>query len=229
MRAWAPDRKHAIRTYRTLQAMLGPLIRFTFRTSRKGVRQIPKRGPVILVTNHASNLDPVLVVGALHRPVFHLGKHTLFSKPFRSWFFQTLGGQIPVNREKGGNEAAIQAAVQALEKGFALGIYPEGHRSPDGTLRRGKTGLGRIALLTGVPCYPVAVDQSWNVWPKGQKLPRPFRRTRVLVGRPRVYAKDIEAAADREACQRVVDQLMGDIAALLGQSYDPSTVPPAHP
>ena len=227
MRAWGEGRKHALRTYRSLQVIAAPLVRGLFRIQRVGIKKIPKKGPVILVTNHESNIDPVLVVCSMGRPIFHLGKHTLFTKPFRSWFFQTLGGQIPVNREGGGNDAAIQAAVTALKKGFALGIYPEAHRSPDGRLRRGKPGLGRIAYLSGAPVYPVAVDGTFEVWPKGKAMPTFFKRTKVLVGEPRKYAKDAALAADHAACQAVTDDLMGDIARLLGQSYDPKTAPPA--
>lgn len=227
MRAWLDHERHALRTYRTLQVALGPVARFLFRTKRVGLSKIPKKGAAILVTNHVSNLDPVLVVLSMRRPIFHLGKHTLFTKRFRSWFFQRLGGQIPVNRERGGNEAAIQAAVTVLRKGFALGIYPEAHRSPDGTLRRGKPGLGRIAYLSGAPCYPVAVDGTFKVWPKGQKMPNLFRRTRVIVGDPRVYPRDPSKAEDYEACQAVTDDLMSDIAKLLGQPYDPKTAPRA--
>lgn len=222
--SWGEDR-HALRLYRSLQVVLGPIARFLFRTRRSGIRKIPKRGPVILVTNHASNLDPVLVVLSMRRPVFHLGKRELFTTRFRSWFFQTLGGQIPVDRERGGNDPAIDAAVRALERGMAIGIYPEAHRSPDGRLQRGKFGVGRLAYLTGAPCYPVAVDGTFEVWPKTKRLPRPFRRTRILVGEPRRYARDAARAQDREACQRVADDLMGDLAKLLGQDYDPATAP----
>jgi 1-acyl-sn-glycerol-3-phosphate acyltransferase len=226
VRAWLEDERHAVRTYRFLQASLGPVGRFLFRTKRIGLRKIPKKGAAILVTNHVSNLDPVLVVCSMRRPVFHLGKHTLFTKRFRAWFFERLGGQIPVHRERGGNEGAIQAAVAVLRKGFALGIYPEAHRSPDGRLRRGKPGLGRIAYLSGAPCYPVAVDGTFRAWPKGRKFPKLFRRTRLIVGDPRVYPRDPAKAEDFEACQAVTDELMTDIARLLGQPYDAKTAPP---
>lgn len=227
MKAWGEGRKHALRTYRTLRAIAAPVVRGLFRIERIGVKKIPKKGPVILVTNHESNIDPLLVVCSTQRLIFHLGKHTLFTKPFRSWFFQTLGGQIPVNREKGGNEAAIQAAVTALKKGFAFGIYPEAHRSPDGKLRRGKPGLGRIAYLSGAPVYPVAVDGAFETWPKGQALPKFFKKTRVIVGDPRHYPRDPALAENYDACQAVTDDLMSDIARLLGQPYDPKTAPPA--
>lgn len=229
MKAWTEDRRHAIRTYRTLQVTAGAVARWLFSVKRVGIRKIPKRGPCILVTNHVSNLDPVIVVASMRRPIFHLGKHTLFTKRFRAWFFETLGGQIPVNREGGGNEAAIQAALKALKKGFALGIYPEAHRSPDGRLRRGKAGLGRIVYLSGAPVYPVAVDGTFEVWPKGKTMPRLFKRTRVVVGEPRHYPLDPAKAENYAACQAVTDEVMGDIARLLGQPYDPATALPPTP
>lgn len=228
VRAWT-EREPAARTYRAIQATVSPLLRGVFRIERHGVRRIPKKGPVILVTNHASNLDPVLVIASVRRPLYHLGKHTLFTTRLRSWFFQTLGGQIPVNRERGGNEPAIQAAVAALERGVALGIYPEAHRSPDGTLRRGKSGVGRIAYLSGAPCIPVAVEGTWRVWPKGRRFPKLFSRTRVLVGAPRTWPRDPAKAADRDACQEVADTLMADLASLLGQPYDAKRAPPPRP
>lgn len=230
VRAWG-EGEHALRTYRFLQVTLGTALRGLLRTSREGVEKIPKTGPVILVTNHVSNIDPVCVVVSLNRPVFHLAKHTLFTKPFRSWFFQTLGGQIPVRRgERGSNEAAVQAAVNALRKGAALGIYPEAHRSKTGKLHRGRPGVGRIALLTGVPVYPVAVQGTFKVWPKGKKVPRLLVPTKVIVGDALHFPKDAKRAADTAECQRVTDQVMVELAKLLGQhDYHPDRADWAHP
>lgn len=225
-RAWREDHHPWFRLYRFLRFFLGGLIRLLFRVQRVGVRTIPRTGPVILVTNHASNLDPILVVASVPRPLFHLGKHTLFIRRPSRYFFYHMGGQIPVDRQAGGNEAALQAAVRALGRGVAFAIYPEGHRSSDGQLRRGKTGVGRLALLSGAPCYPVAVDRTWLVWPKHERFPRLFRRTRVLVGAPRRYPKDPEAAENRARTQQIADELMGDLAKLLGQPYDPSAALP---
>ncbi|HLE47505.1 MAG TPA: lysophospholipid acyltransferase family protein [Candidatus Thermoplasmatota archaeon] len=219
------DERHATRLYRVLQIIVSPIIRFLFRTRRRGHKTIPKRGPVILVSNHASNLDPVIVVGSIPRTIFHLGKHTLFTTPFRRWFFQKLGGQIPVDRMRGGNEDAIRAAVSVLNRGLALGIYPEGRRSPDGRVYKGKTGVARVALLSGAPVYPVALVGLAATWPKGKAFPRFFRRTECLVGSPRQYAVDAQKADDLRELRRVTDELMGDLANLLGQPYDPATAP----
>lgn len=227
VQAWSDETRHFLRTFRVLQVTVGPLARLLFRTKRQFIERIPRRGPVILVTNHVSNLDPILVVLSMRRPIFHLAKYELFTGRFRSFFFQRMGGQIPVHRgEPGSNEAAIQAALAALRKGFALGIYPEAHRSATGTLRRGKPGLGRIAYLSGAPCYPVAVAGTFQVWPKGQKMPTFFRPTRIVVGEPRVYRVDAAKAADRDACQALTDELMSDLARMLHEPYDPETALP---
>jgi 1-acyl-sn-glycerol-3-phosphate acyltransferase len=222
--AWQGE-QHTPRLYWVLQKITAPLIRFFFAVRRKGIDRIPKRGGVILVSNHASNIDPVLVVGSVRRPVYHLAKHTLFVKPFPRWFFLTLGGQVPVNRDAGGNEAALLAGVRVLESGRALAIYPEGTRSPDGRVCRGRTGVARLALMTGVPVVPVAIQGAFEIWPKGKKFPRLFKRTRILVGEPRVYGKDPVRADDPSELRRITDELMGDLARLLGQSYDPKTAP----
>lgn len=207
--------------YRTLQTLASPLIRAAFGVQRTFLSPLPKKGGAILVSNHCSNIDPVLVVGALKRPVYHLGKHTLFTSHAKAWFFQHLGGQIPVDRSAGGNEAAVDAAVRCVEGGNILGIYPEGHRSPDGRLHKGRTGVARIAVRTGAPVFPVAIKGSYQVWPKGQGFPKLFHPTEVVVGHPRKYPKEPSLAADDGLMRKITDELMVDLAKLLGQTYDP--------
>lgn len=216
---------HATRLYRFLQILVSPIFRFFFRIKRSGHKTIPRTGGVILVTNHSSYLDPVIVVGSIPRPIFHLGKHTLFTTRFRRWFFGTLGGQIPVHRGRGSNEGAVRAAVNVLGEGLALGIYPEGTRSPDGRLCRGRTGVARVALLSGAPIYPVALVGTREAWPPGKGFPRLFRQVKVLVGSPRRYEVDPQKADDPRELRRVTDEIMTDLARLLGQPYDPATAP----
>jgi 1-acyl-sn-glycerol-3-phosphate acyltransferase len=223
--AWN-GRSHPLWLYRFVQFMLGPLIRLVFNVRRRGHRTIPKRGPVILATNHASVLDPVIVVASMHRTVHHLAKHTLFRRWFWRFFFETLGGQIPVDRDRGGNRAAVDAAVTALRRGVALGIYPEGGRSPDGRLRMGRTGVARIALTAGVPIYPVAVMGPDRVLPKWSWFPRLFRRTEVRVGPPIWVPLDPAAADDPRRCRELTDRVMIALGDLIGQVYDPADPPP---
>jgi 1-acyl-sn-glycerol-3-phosphate acyltransferase len=208
---------------------VGWITRLLFNVRREGFAKIPKRGPVILVSNHVSNLDPVLVVASAPRPVYHLAKHTLFKGWFRRTFFETLGGQVPVDRVAGGNEAAILAGVRILEQGLALGIYPEGARTRDGKLKKGRRGVARLALLSGAPVYPVAIVGAYEAWPPGQRLPRLFRRTRLIVGAPRQYAVDPKLASDEGFTRRVTDQIMADLALLTRQSYDPQKAEYASP
>jgi 1-acyl-sn-glycerol-3-phosphate acyltransferase len=215
--------------YSTLQVLASPLIRAFFGVKRTFQAKIPKKGGVILASNHCSNLDPVLVVGSIGRPVYHLGKHTLFTSHAKAWFFQHLGGQIAVDRSGKGNEAAIDAAVLCVEQGGALGIYPEGHRSPDGRVHRGRTGVARVAVRTGAPIYPVAIKGTYEVWPKGQGLPKLFRPTEVIVGSPRTYPREPALVGDDRLMRSITDDVMRDIARLLGQSHDPATMPLLQP
>lgn len=209
------------RLYGVLQGLASPIIRGVFGVKRTFHSRVPKQGGAILVSNHCSNIDPVLVVGSIGRPVYHLGKHTLFTSHAKAWFFQHLGGQIPVDRNRGGNEAALDAAVQCVEQGNALGIYPEGHRSPDGRLHKGKTGVARIAVRTGAPVFPVAIKGTYEVWPKGQGFPKLFRPTEVIVGTPRTYPKQPALVGDDRLMRKITDELMTDLGRLLGEPYDP--------
>lgn len=223
VRAWK-DRSHPVWLYRMVQVLVGWFVRLIFACRRQGVKKIPKEGQVILASNHVSNLDPLLVVVSMHRPVFHLAKAELFKSRFTRWFFETLGGQIAVDRRSGTNRDAIDAGVAALEEGLALGIYPEGGRSADGRLKRGKSGVARIAYAAGAPIFPVAVLGTYHVWPKGRRFPRLFSRTRVVVGDPILVEKDPEAAEDSRRASELTEKVMLALADLLGEEdYDPRT------
>src|SRR5215210_6828165 len=138
--------------------LLGPLLRLLFRPKAKGLENIPAEGPVILAANHQSFLDdlllPLVVPG---RKVVFLAKADYFDKWYLRWFFKGAN-VIPVRREsRSASDAALQTAVQALREGKVVGIFPEGTRSPDGRLYRGKTGVARMALEGQVPVVPVSI------------------------------------------------------------------------
>ncbi len=222
-RAWK-DRSHPVWLYRGVQVMVGWFVRLIFACRPRNVGRVPKTGPVILASNHVSNLDPLLVVVSMRRPVFHLAKAELFTNGFTRWFFETLGGQIAVDRKTGGNRAAVEAGVAALDEGLALGIYPEAARSRDGRLKRGRTGVARLAYATGAPVYPVAIRGAYEAWPKGKPWPELFRRTEVVVGEPIVVQRDEEAAEDGRRARELTDRIMRSLADLLDQpDYDPDT------
>jgi 1-acyl-sn-glycerol-3-phosphate acyltransferase len=218
VRAWRVL-DHPVWAYRLVQILFGWLVRLLFLTSRHGLEKLPKKGPVILASNHASNIDPVLVVASMPRPIFHLGKHTLFRHWLPGLFLQTLGGQIPVDRETGGNQSALDAGLIVLERGLALGIYPEGTRSSNGKLQPGRTGVALFAFLTGAPVYPVALQGTYEAWPRQKRFPRLFRRTRLLVGEPIQVPKDPRAADDPRRCRQLTDDIMTALGRLVGQSY----------
>ena len=219
--AWRRE-SHPIWLFRLVQITLSPVVRFLFQVARQNVEKLPKTGPVIVVSNHPSVVDPILVLAAVARPIFHVGKHTLFKHPLARFFLERLGGQILVDRETGGNNLAIEAGVLVLERGLALGIYPEGTRSRDGGFGRAQTGVALFAFLTGAPVYPVALQGVYEVWPRHRKFPRLFRRTRVMVGDPIRVARDPEAANDPRRCRKLTDDIMTTLARMLGQEYQRS-------
>lgn len=221
VRAWRHI-EHPLWLYRLVQLVGQHPVRFAFRTEARGVEKIPRTGPVILASNHASNIDPVLVVASVGRPLFHLGKHTLFGGRFASWFLETLGGQIPVDRETGGNEDSLEAGLEVLQRGLALGIYPEGTRTPDGRLMPGRTGVALFAFLTGAPVFPVALKGTFEAWPRGRTFPKLRSPTAVIVGDPIRVARDPAAANDPRRCRQLTDDIMTALGGLLGLTYQRS-------
>jgi 1-acyl-sn-glycerol-3-phosphate acyltransferase len=223
--------EHPIWLYALVQRLGAGPVRFAFHVSARGFEKIPRTGPVILASNHASNIDPVLVVACLRRPLFHLGKHTLFGSRFGSWFLETLGGQIPVDRESGGNEDSLEAGLEVLQRGLALGIYPEGTRTPDGRLQPGRTGVALFAYLTGAPVFPVALKGTFETWPRDRRFPRLRLPTAVIVGDPITVPREPAAAQDPRRCRQLTDDIMTALGGLLGLTYQRSRIsgPPARP
>src|ERR671937_766366 len=151
---------------------LGPLLRLIYRPKARGLENIPARGPVILAANHVSFLDSLFVPLMVKRRVVFLGKADYFASAKTRWFFK-MATVIPVKREGGtAGESAIQAGVRELKKGNVVGIYPEGTRSPDGRLYRGKTGVARMALLAKAPVVPVTTFGTREIQPLGQRFPK---------------------------------------------------------
>ncbi|MGH2675291.1 MAG: lysophospholipid acyltransferase family protein, partial [Actinomycetota bacterium] len=152
--------------------LLGPLLRLIYRPRARGLRNIPRTGGFILAANHLSFVDSLFMPLVCPRPVVFLGKADYFESWRTRWFFRATG-VIPVRRQGGSaGEAAIQAGIEALREGRAVGIYPEGTRSPNGRLYRGKTGVARMALEARVPVIPVAIRGSEDIMPLEAKVPR---------------------------------------------------------
>lgn len=206
--------------------LIGPALWAWGRPEYTGLENIPRSGPVILAANHLAISDSFYVVQSARRPVSFLAKADYFTEPglkgkFKKVFFSGMG-QIPVDRRGGSVSApALEAATKIVEDGGAWGIHPEGTRSPDGRLYRGRTGLVRIAFEANVPIIPVGVIGTDKVSPPG---PFSWHAERVQVK----FAKPIEPIEydipsdpdERHALERsVTDRLMQEIQALTGQEY----------
>lgn len=200
------------------RSVLAPLSRLVFRAHISGVEHVPRRGPVILAANHLSTLDSFVIPLAAPRPVAFLAKDEYFVQPgLRGWLLRsalTAVDAVPVRRgATRAAQAALDTALEVLESGRAFGIHPEGTRSRDGRLYRGRTGVGWLALTSGAPVVPVAVLGTDRVQPIGTRLPRPGRIT-VRFGPPLTFSTSASSAADRRAA---TDEIMAAIQTLSGQ------------
>ncbi len=199
--------------------LLGPALHGVYRPRAEGVENIPTTGPVILASNHLSFVDSLFMPLMVPRTVVFLGKADYFDSWKTRWFFQSLG-VIPVRREGGSaGEAAMLAGIRALREGMAIGIYPEGTRSPDGRLYRGKTGVARMALEGRAPVVPVAVFGTPEIMPLDAKVPRLSGRPRVTFGRALTFERFYDRPRDRFVLRSVTDEIMYEIMMLSGQEY----------
>src|SRR5512133_2882250 len=159
-------------------------MRVCFRVKVEGRENLPKRGPVILASNHRSFLDSIFIPLVVRRRVTFVAKAEYFDDKRVAWFFRGVG-QIPIRREGGSaSERALQSATEVLEAGGVFGIYPEGTRTRDGKLHKGKTGVARLALATGAPIVPVGLVGTDECQPTDAKLPRLFRKLTIRFGPP---------------------------------------------
>ena len=207
-------------------------------TVEGAIDEIPRDGPLILAANHASNLDAVVLgswlMPQLGRRIHWLGKKELFDWPIVGWAAAN-GGVHPVDRGAADVEA-FRLAQRILDEGNILFVFPEGTRSPDGSLQEARDGLAVLALRTGAPIVPLGIAGSHGVWPRGQKLPHPGGRVTVRVGRPFRPADELPAGTDRRTAKGLATTLiMERIARILPPSqrgvYAPRSVsdgPGAH-
>jgi 1-acyl-sn-glycerol-3-phosphate acyltransferase len=199
---------------------LGPIARALFRAKIVGSRNVPKSGAVILASNHLSFIDSVVITLFAPRPVSFLAKDTYFTgtglKGFASRTFFRGIGAIPVARGAGqAAQDALDAGLGLLKDGEAFAIYPEGTRSRDGRLYRGKTGVAWLALTAGVPVVPVGLKGTDHVQPIGSKGIRPAKVT-IHFGAPLDLSRHGKADSGR-ARRHATDEVMDAIAALSGQ------------
>jgi 1-acyl-sn-glycerol-3-phosphate acyltransferase len=205
--------------YRMIHAVLPPVLTAVYRPWVEGVEHIPADGPAILASNHLSFLDHFFLPAYVDRPIFFLGKSDYFSG-WQRYFFENVG-VMPVNREGGdAGEASLRKGEEILSQGKILGIYPEGTRTPDGRLYRGKTGPVRLSLRTGVPIIPVAMIGVFEIMPPGASFPRLGGRVGIRIGQPIDFAARYGGQQDdRFALRSATDELMYELMLLSGQEY----------
>ncbi|RAJ43611.1 1-acyl-sn-glycerol-3-phosphate acyltransferase [Kitasatospora sp. SolWspMP-SS2h] len=212
--------------YRLMKMIVAPLLRIFFRPWMEGEENIPDEGPAILASNHLSFSDSFFLPALLKRRVTFIAKAEYFTTPglkgrLTAAFFKGVG-QLPVDRSgaRGAGEAAIRSGIAVIERGEVFGVYPEGTRSPDGKLYRGKVGgLARVALATGAPVIPVAMIDTEKVQPPGQVVPNFGVRPGIRIGRPLDFSRYRGMENDRFILRSVTDEVMYEIMRLSGQEY----------
>ncbi len=218
MRGPTPIAGHVTLLIRACAFVARVLARSVTRIRIEGaVDAIPRTGPVILAANHTSNADPVVIGGfltqTLNRRVNWLGKKELFDVPILGWL-SWHGGIHPVDRGAADVDA-FKLASKILSEGHLLAVFPEGTRSPDGTLQRAKDGIALLALRTGAPVVPIGIEGADRVWPKGRTLPRLGGHIVVRVGAPIVLAAPAGSGDRRAAKAQTTERIMRAIAELV--------------
>ena len=203
--------------------LLGPVLAMIGRPKAEGLEHVPRSGPVILASNHLAVMDSFYLPLVVRRRITFLAKAEYFTGTglkgwFKRWFF-TAVGQLPIDRTDADSaQAALNTAERLLGQGKLLGMYPEGTRSPDGRLYKGKTGLARLALHTGVAVIPVAMIGTNVVNPPGSKMLR-FGRVTVRFGKPIDFSRFEGLAGNRFIERAVTDEVIYELMKLSGQEY----------
>jgi 1-acyl-sn-glycerol-3-phosphate acyltransferase len=204
--------------------VVGPIVKAVFRPWMVGRRHIPRTGGAILASNHLSFADSIFLPLMLDRPVVFLAKSDYFTgRGLKGWatrmFFKGTG-QLPIDRTGGkASEASLNTGLRVLGRGDLLGIYPEGTRSPDGKLYRGRTGIARMALEANVPVVPVIMVDTDTIQPIGQRIPR-VGRVGIVIGEPLDFSRFAGMEGDRYILRSVTDEIMIALQRLGEQEYE---------
>ena len=212
--------------YRLMKMIVAPLLKIFFRPWVEGMDNIPAEGGAIIASNHLSFSDSFFLPAMMKRRVTFIAKSEYFTGTgvkgkLTAAFFKGVG-QLPVDRSgvRGAGEAAIRSGIEVIERGELFGVYPEGTRSPDGKLYRGKVGgVARIALATGAPVIPVAMIDTEKLQPPGQVKPNFGVRPGIRIGEPLDFSRYHGMENDRFILRSVTDEVMYEIMRLSGQEY----------
>ena len=202
---------------------LGPWLRLIFRPQVEGREHVPATGPAIIASNHLSFSDSIFMPLMVKRRVTFVAKSEYFTgKGLKGWLTKMFfigTGTIPVDRSGGrAAQAAIETGLRVLREGNVFGIYPEGTRSPDGRLYRGKTGVARLALESGAPVIPVVMLNADEIQPPGKILPK-VKQVKIRFGAPLDFSRYRGMAGDRFIERAVTDEIMYELMELSGREY----------
>jgi 1-acyl-sn-glycerol-3-phosphate acyltransferase len=208
--------------YTLLKAFLSPILMVLFRPKVTGLRNVPTLGPVIIASNHLSFSDSIFMPLVVPRKVTFLAKSEYFTSPGLKGFLKKITfhalGQVPVDRSGGRrSEAAIDTGLQVLAEGDCIGIYPEGTRSPDGRLYKGRTGIARLVIESGAPVVPVAMFNTDKIQPTGRVIPK-LRQVAMVFGEPMDFSNAGDSN-DPKTLRKVTDEIMRTLQSLSGQEY----------
>ncbi|SDZ06529.1 1-acyl-sn-glycerol-3-phosphate acyltransferase [Micromonospora pattaloongensis] len=203
--------------------ILGPWLKMIFRPQVEGRGHIPGSGPAILASNHLSFSDSIFMPLMVKRKVTFVAKAEYFTgKGIKGWLIKQFfvgTGTIPVDRSGGrAAQAALDTQLRVLRSGNLAGIYPEGTRSPDGRLYRGKTGVARLALESGAPVIPVVMLNADEIQPPGTLIPK-IKRVKIRFGEPLDFSRYAGMAGDRFVERAVTDEIMYELMELSGREY----------
>jgi 1-acyl-sn-glycerol-3-phosphate acyltransferase len=210
--------------YGVVKFTIGPLLKVAFKPWVEGAEYVPDTGPAILASNHLSFSDSFFLPIVLDRRLTFLAKSDYFTgtgiKGRATAAFFRGAGQVPVDRSGGSaGQAAIDTGVRVLREGELLALYPEGTRSPDGRLYRGKVGVAKMALVAKVKVIPVAMINTDIVQPTGQKIPSLGERVGIKFGKPLDFSRYEGMENDRFALRSITDEIMYELMELSGQEY----------
>ncbi|MEW2316480.1 lysophospholipid acyltransferase family protein [Streptomyces bauhiniae] len=203
--------------------LLGPVLRLVFRPRIEGLDHVPESGAAIIAGNHLSFSDHFLMPAILRRRITFLAKAEYFTGPglkgrLTAFFFRSAG-QIPVDRSgKEAGQAAVREGLKVLDRGELLGIYPEGTRSHDGRLYKGKVGVAVMALKAGAPVVPCAMIGTFEAQPPGRKIPK-LRPITIRFGEPLEFSRYAGMEDEKAVLRAVTDEIMYAVLELSGQEY----------
>lgn len=209
--------------YWLVKAVLTPILRVMFRPKITGLANVPTEGGLIMAGNHTTFMDNFMIPLLMSRRVTYVAKSDYFTGSgikglLQRMFFGGVG-MIPIDRSGGkASEAALQTGLRVLLEGGVMGIFPEGTRSPDGRLYRGKTGVARLALAAGVPVVPVGLVGLHRLQPAGQTIPK-FGKVEIRIGKPLDFSRYAGMEDDRFVLRSITDEIVYELMVLGGQEY----------